>query len=365
MISPELFNMLLYRSFWGRKESWQVPEHLYNTVRGAFGRMPIVIMLGDFLQLRPTASNSLLDDLRSVQAMRPDVFIPAEYQHAKKLFLNIARCYALRISNRFEDEKLKALMNFMRAPSQQLPSTIRKTWESIQAQPHDPRLAEPRFQTGHMLGVYWGTVTRWAAMRAARDAKTLHTPTYVVQAAYAASPPVSRADYAKLLNHYSPYDTGAMHGIFLYHVGMRVRLLETLDKERGLVKNAEGVVVRILHNPADDELVQEAWRNRSQSPRIYLAHLPLGFLLKMDNYTSAPFSHVLADQSPQLTPAATCGLVFFGACDYASSFHLARPHSEANRLLHFPCRSQNIYCLSGEDNGRWYLGGCSIQAFEG
>ena len=79
MISPELFNMLLYRSFWGRKESWQVPEHLYNTVRGAFGRMPIVIMLGDFLQLRPTASNSLLDDLGSVQAMRPDVLIPAVY----------------------------------------------------------------------------------------------------------------------------------------------------------------------------------------------------------------------------------------------------------------------------------------------
>ena len=63
MIAPPLYNMLLYRSFHGRREQWQVQESEYDKLQGAFGRMPIVIQLGDFLQLKPTASSvSLITD---------------------------------------------------------------------------------------------------------------------------------------------------------------------------------------------------------------------------------------------------------------------------------------------------------------
>ena len=51
-ISPALLNMLLYRSFHGRAERWDVSEPMYDKLEGAFGRMPLVILLGDFLQLR-------------------------------------------------------------------------------------------------------------------------------------------------------------------------------------------------------------------------------------------------------------------------------------------------------------------------
>ena len=53
MISPALYNMLLYRSFHGRTSKYEVPESLYDKLQGAFGRIPLVIHLGDLLQLRP------------------------------------------------------------------------------------------------------------------------------------------------------------------------------------------------------------------------------------------------------------------------------------------------------------------------
>ena len=63
MVAPPLYNMLLYRSFHGRREHWQVTEAEYDKVSGAFGRMPLVIHLGDFLQLKPTGSSvSLITD---------------------------------------------------------------------------------------------------------------------------------------------------------------------------------------------------------------------------------------------------------------------------------------------------------------
>ena len=62
MIPNEQYNMLLYRSFFGRYKRQEVQENEYDKPKGAMGRMPITIKLGDFLQKRPTANRSMLDD---------------------------------------------------------------------------------------------------------------------------------------------------------------------------------------------------------------------------------------------------------------------------------------------------------------
>ena len=74
-------------------------------------------------------------------------------------------------------------MAFMRNPGPVLPPAVAKHWETMQLQPADPRLREERFQTGHMIAIYWETVARCMVMRAARDAAALHTPLFLVQAA--------------------------------------------------------------------------------------------------------------------------------------------------------------------------------------
>ena len=66
MIGPDLYNLLLYRSFHGRGNKWKVQESEYDKLSSAFGRMPIVIHLGDFLQKNPIGGHSisLIDDLK-------------------------------------------------------------------------------------------------------------------------------------------------------------------------------------------------------------------------------------------------------------------------------------------------------------
>ena len=55
----------------------------------------------------------------------------------------------------------------------------------------------------------------------------------------------------KLMNKANPKDTGLMHGMFAAHLGMRVRLLEALDVNRGLVKDAEGEIAHVVVHPSD------------------------------------------------------------------------------------------------------------------
>ena len=186
MIGPDLYNLLLFRSFHGRRTKWNVKESEYDKSQGAFGRMPIVIYLGDFLQKKPIggASISLIDDLkeRERNGKLPDNY-PPEYQMAKKLFCNTPLCFEFQASNRIKEPRLRALMNFIREPTKKIPADIVASWESIQLQPNDRRLREERFQIGHMIGIYWSTVARWMIMRAQRDAVALETPLFLVQAA--------------------------------------------------------------------------------------------------------------------------------------------------------------------------------------
>ena len=121
MISPALYNMLLYRSFHGRTSKYEVPESLYDKLAGAFGRTPLVLHLGDFLQLRPTSAFSLLDDFKKID---PKKDVPAEHQQAAKLFMETPLCFELVITNRFKDVRLKRLMEFMRHPARKVPKDI-------------------------------------------------------------------------------------------------------------------------------------------------------------------------------------------------------------------------------------------------
>ena len=54
MMPAEALNMEMYRAMWGRHEQFGVNIDEYARLRHLFGRMPLVVFLGDFLQLKPT-----------------------------------------------------------------------------------------------------------------------------------------------------------------------------------------------------------------------------------------------------------------------------------------------------------------------
>ena len=106
MISPALYNMLLYRFYHGRKKRWHVTQERHYVQRKcAFGRMPLKLHLGDFLQLRPTAAMSLLTDMNALAHKTEDKQVPAEFQDAAKLFLATEHCYELFATNRFRNDE--------------------------------------------------------------------------------------------------------------------------------------------------------------------------------------------------------------------------------------------------------------------
>lgn len=159
-----------------------------------------------------------------------------------------------------------------------------------------------------MIGIYWETVARWMVMRARRDAAALQTPLFLIQAADESVPPMPMNVAKKLMNKANPKDTGRMHGMLAAHLGMRVRLLEALDITGGLVKDAEGEIVHIVYDPADEAMVREAMDSFAET--IYLRHLPLGIWVRMDKYDRSPLTQLLEDGSAGQFRQALKQLVF-------------------------------------------------------
>ena len=184
-------------------------ESEYDKAHAAFGRMPIVIELGDFLQLKPTGSSvSLITDPKFFEERDQDY--PVEFQQAMKCFCKTPLCFELQASNRFTDQRLRDLMNFMRSPTKTVPRDIKQEWEAMQILPDDPRLQQQNFQEGHMIAIYWETVAHWMMLRAKRDAKTLQTPLILVQAADESVPHMPIDMAKKLMNKANPKDTVGM-----------------------------------------------------------------------------------------------------------------------------------------------------------
>ena len=162
------------------------------------------------------------------------------------------------------------------------------------------------------------------AMRAQHDALALHTPLFCLQAADQSTPAMDKKEAAKLLNHYNPLDTGGMHGMFLVHLGMKVRLTDSLCKKLGLVKDSEGVVVHISVHPDDEEMVRRGIKEAEdgQEVRLYLTQLPLGLWLQMDKYEDTPQALQLSQSKLGLcrdSISAVCGTE-----DHSHAFHMAR-----------------------------------------
>ena len=109
MVGAAICNMLSYRAAWGRSRTHDVPPSTYwNLEDGhyarAFGRVPIVVFLGDFLQLPPTAMISLIEDVNAKDADGAYKYheLPSvEVQHACKLFQRIPHVFELRGTKRF------------------------------------------------------------------------------------------------------------------------------------------------------------------------------------------------------------------------------------------------------------------------
>eukprot|EP00435_Cladocopium_sp_Y103_P001235 s5712_g1.t1 len=136
-----------------------VSPSTYTKTGCGFGRVPIVLHLGDFLQLRPTAQLSLLDDLDAKDEDNNYVHqdVPAEVQHAQRLFASIPDVFELRGTMRFKPgDPLIDILRHMQF-GEQFPDDL---WQQLQARfavdaapgVQDPRFEETKFPRPSFLG---------------------------------------------------------------------------------------------------------------------------------------------------------------------------------------------------------------------
>ena len=110
---PAMFeNMLIYRSMRSRQNEHQLQDVLYGEPGQLMGHMPILLVAGDFLQIKPAKEISIADDLDAFrQAGRA---VHPEHHTAQDAILGIADVIHLTKSKRFLDEAMPAVMQAVR-----------------------------------------------------------------------------------------------------------------------------------------------------------------------------------------------------------------------------------------------------------
>ncbi|CAE7263859.1 PIF7 [Symbiodinium sp. CCMP2456] len=249
MVASLLYNMLDYRSMLGRRLSHLVDPQTHTRIIHAFGRVPIVLHLGDFLQLRPIAQLSLLDDLeaRDVHGCLLHSDVPPEVQHAQQVFANIQDVFELRGTKRFKDgDPLIELLQCMRAGrplSEGLWSAFQQRFVRDEGPGRpDARLKQENFRSGYCMSIYWASLSRMLFRRAILDAVRGSVPLVLLQCADECSD-LNRDVAFRLLNQANPNRTGHMHGVLPCHVGMEIRLLEKMDAKKGMVQDTQATIL--------------------------------------------------------------------------------------------------------------------------
>ena len=105
-------NMLLYRCMRSRQAQHELEPEKYGEVGQLMGHMPILLVAGDFLQIKPAREISIADDLDALG--EAGTVVHPEHHTAQKAILGIADVIHLTKSKRFLDEAMPAVMQAVR-----------------------------------------------------------------------------------------------------------------------------------------------------------------------------------------------------------------------------------------------------------
>ena len=92
----------------------------------------------------------------------------------------------------------------------------------------------------------------------------------------------------RLLTKANMTQTGNMHGILCMHVGMRIRLKRNISLQRGLVQEAEGVLVDVAFADGTPPEVRAVWAAQAEFVELISGEVPSGVWVLMDEYLDSP-----------------------------------------------------------------------------
>ena len=297
MISPDMAAALSLCITHARQHSGRVScaRSDFRTHDGAFGRMPLCIWLGDFLQLRPTAKKSLVEGLcLDGKLARGGAVGSLDDKAGWDIFNCLDDVCLLRQGKRFrEGDPLETILKWMRDPSIVSDDDARDLYAMLEARAQQAHENTAFWRDGLFIASMWESVTRWqhSVMRA--RAKAANETLVYIQAVDKGPVGTDRATYLRAQKIANSKKTGQMMGMLPIFNGSKVALTRKISGEVGLVQGVVGTVVGIHnHNFEPDDL-------EVTNGQAILKFLPKGVYVHFEHLEKIGFS----------TPGCAAGVI--------------------------------------------------------
>ena len=259
LVPAAVENMMLYRSIRARQDEGLDPASYFHAGE-LMGHIPILLIAGDFLQIKPANEISLADSLEELVRKRPDK-VQTEHYAAQAALMSIETVMHLKKSKRFLDVHLPEITTAMRTctPASPLSEDHLHQLRTRKIENCKKELETDFFKHGHVVGTYWENIARSMVERAHRDAQQLDVPLFCLQAAdqrhARKNKTIDKQLTHQLLTVPNPHRTGKLQGMLLVHENMIVRLSDVLAPHLGLVKDKMAMVVKVdLHHEDQERL---------------------------------------------------------------------------------------------------------------
>ena len=299
MVSPRLLGAASYRISEARRASHGVDPLLYCLRGHMFGNIPIVIMLGDFMQLAPFEYKGRVSLL-----MPPRDSSSTEHLNGLKIFWDgLTDVCFLRKTFRFRDKTvdppreckvLPALFQYMRdSGGKPMPEWL---WTEVckwkARGTDDPRCKQGRRRAGYEMAIAWEAVARLMQYRAVREAADAKKMVMYVQAIdVARKQRLPDREYRRALQVVNMTTTGSRMGLCPVFLGMRVRLTAKVSAKHQIVQDAVGEVVDVVLDDREFAGGRRDWRDDAAHPSrlrgcVRLRHMPRAVLVRFDEHAA-------------------------------------------------------------------------------
>ena len=183
LVPAAVDNMMLYRSMRARQDEGLDPASYFHPGE-LMGHIPILLIAGDFLQIKPANEISLADNLEELIRKMPHR-VQTEHHAAQAALMTIDTVIHLKKSKRFLDAHLPEITTAMRTctPAAPLSQDHLAQLRTRKIENCKKELTTDLFKHGHVIGMYWENIARSMVERANRDAQDLDVPLFCLQAA--------------------------------------------------------------------------------------------------------------------------------------------------------------------------------------
>jgi hypothetical protein len=320
-LQAKLFHADALRTTYARAAPYNLMVGDYSSPSQIFGRMPVVILSGDELQLPPIPpTTSLLASLEGTSS---------EHKAGVSIFSNIPFVFRLKEMMRFTDPILKCILSKMRVPGGA--ALTQSEWQAVAdttvsaSEPDGPLAAcllgtEDWYQAAYT----WSVVSMAQHLRTVLSARCAKQCLYYVQAADAVAnmpsgilPAQRKILLKRLLQEPNMNATGRLMGFCGFHIGMRVRITQTIEAPH-VVIDSVGEVVGVEFDASERNHLRAQAENQCV---ILLQNMPVVYV-KVDDCGIDFLPPKVCDAHVLVGPSASCS-----SCRFFTGVVAVSPHT--------------------------------------